>query len=148
MIPAWTVERGSALDEKYLESLGTFDVVYSWGVLHHTGQMWRALDLVQHRVSPNGCLMLALYNDAGGRSRRWRAIKKMYLAIPAPLRPAFAALAIAPIELRIAAGAVLVGPPDEQDIWRDAIRRPQARDEPMARYRGLGRRLSGRRRED
>src|SRR5713226_890638 len=31
----WSVEKGSALDEKYLEALGTFDVVYSWGVLHH-----------------------------------------------------------------------------------------------------------------
>lgn len=115
--PAWTVERGSALDEKYVESLGTFDVVYSWGVLHHTGQMWRALDLVQHRVAPNGCLMLALYNDAGGKSVRWRAIKRMYLAMPAPLRPAFAALAIAPIELRMAAGAVLRGQPMEYVHW-------------------------------
>jgi 2-polyprenyl-3-methyl-5-hydroxy-6-metoxy-1,4-benzoquinol methylase len=115
--PAWTVERGSALDEKYLASLGTFDVVYSWGVLHHTGEMWRALDLVQHRVSANGCLLLALYNDAGGRSARWRTIKKTYLAIPALLRPAFAALAIAPIEMRIAAGALLRGDPMEYVHW-------------------------------
>ena len=40
----WTVEGGSALDADYLKSLGEFDVVYSWGVLHHTGQMWQALD--------------------------------------------------------------------------------------------------------
>jgi hypothetical protein len=80
---------------------------------HHTGQMWRALDLVQHRVAPNGCLMLALYNDAGGKSVRWSAIKRIYVAMPAPLRPAFAALAIAPIELRMAAGAALRGQPME-----------------------------------
>lgn len=39
----WTIEPGDALDEEYLSALGTFDVVYSWGVLHHTGDMWRAL---------------------------------------------------------------------------------------------------------
>ena len=38
----WTVERGSALDAAYVRSLGVFDVVYSWGVLHHTGRMWDA----------------------------------------------------------------------------------------------------------
>src|SRR5258707_12641383 len=42
----WTIERVSALDESYLRSLGAFNVVYSWGVLHHTGHMWAALDLV------------------------------------------------------------------------------------------------------
>src|SRR5678816_2013449 len=40
----WRVEEGSALDRDYVSSLGQFDVVYSWGVLHHTGQMWKALD--------------------------------------------------------------------------------------------------------
>ncbi|HEX3100185.1 MAG TPA: class I SAM-dependent methyltransferase, partial [Pyrinomonadaceae bacterium] len=29
----WTVEQGSALDREYVESLGKFDIVYSWGVL-------------------------------------------------------------------------------------------------------------------
>src|ERR1044071_7082198 len=42
----WKVEEASVLDADYLNSLGTFDVVYSWGVLHHTGEMWRALDNV------------------------------------------------------------------------------------------------------
>ena len=40
----WDIEEGSALDEKYLISLGKFDIVYSWGVLHHTGNMKKALD--------------------------------------------------------------------------------------------------------
>ena len=43
---AWKVEEASVLDQQYLNSLGTFDVVYSWGVLHHTGQMWQALENV------------------------------------------------------------------------------------------------------
>src|SRR4029079_13061254 len=49
--PDWTIERGSVLDGEYLASLGTFDVVYSWGVLHHTGQMGRAIDNAAARVA-------------------------------------------------------------------------------------------------
>lgn len=74
----WTVERGSALDPAYLDSLGTFDWAYSWGVLHHTGEMWRALDLVRSLVKPGGHLAVALYNDQGAWSSRWRAIKQTY----------------------------------------------------------------------
>ena len=33
----WRIAQGSVLDKAYMESLGTFDIVYSWGVLHHTG---------------------------------------------------------------------------------------------------------------
>lgn len=115
--PDWIVERGSALDDAYLTSLGTFDIVYSWGVLHHTGDMWRALDLVQHRVAPGGTLVLALYNDAGGASRRWARLKRLYLALPVPLRPLFAAATIAPAEIRMAASAALRGRPVEYVHW-------------------------------
>src|SRR5437868_5120896 len=41
--PDWRIEEGSALDRDYIASLGQFDIVYSWGVLHHTGAMWNAL---------------------------------------------------------------------------------------------------------
>jgi 2-polyprenyl-6-hydroxyphenyl methylase/3-demethylubiquinone-9 3-methyltransferase len=74
----WRVEQGSVLDASYLATLGQFDVVYSWGVLHHTGAMWQAIENVLPRVAPGGQLFIALYNDQGAWSRRWLAIKRAY----------------------------------------------------------------------
>jgi 2-polyprenyl-6-hydroxyphenyl methylase/3-demethylubiquinone-9 3-methyltransferase len=74
----WVVLEGSVLSEDFVESLGTFDVVYSWGVLHHTGSMWRAIDLAQRAVARDGKLFIALYNDQGLRSRAWQWLKRTY----------------------------------------------------------------------
>lgn len=74
----WTVERGSALDVDYLRTLGTFDIVYSWGVLHHTGSMWPALDLAVAPLAEHGRLFIAIYNDQGWISRYWTAVKRVY----------------------------------------------------------------------
>jgi 2-polyprenyl-3-methyl-5-hydroxy-6-metoxy-1,4-benzoquinol methylase len=74
----WKVERGSILDERFIASLGTFDVVYSWGVLHHTGDMWRAIENAASLVAENGSLFIALYNDQGLKSRLWTHVKKVY----------------------------------------------------------------------
>jgi len=76
--PSWTVQQASVLDREFLKSLGAFDVVYSWGVLHHTGQMWDALANVAPIVKPGGRLFIALYNDEGFKSRVWTRIKKLY----------------------------------------------------------------------
>jgi 2-polyprenyl-6-hydroxyphenyl methylase/3-demethylubiquinone-9 3-methyltransferase len=85
---AWTIERGSVLDESYLRSLGQFDIVHSWGVLHHTGDMHRAMNLIAPLVKPDGGkLFIAIYNDQGRRSRIWRAVKKAYCRLPRPLKP-------------------------------------------------------------
>jgi 2-polyprenyl-6-hydroxyphenyl methylase/3-demethylubiquinone-9 3-methyltransferase len=72
----WTVEAGSALDADYVRSLGRFDVVYSWGVLHSTGDLWRALALVAEPAA--NLLVIAVYNDQGLQSRMWAAIKLFY----------------------------------------------------------------------
>lgn len=72
----WSIEQGSALDRGYLSSLGQFDVVYSWGVLHHTGDMWTALDLI--RIPAREKLMVAIYNDQGWQSRAWTVLKTRY----------------------------------------------------------------------
>jgi 2-polyprenyl-6-hydroxyphenyl methylase/3-demethylubiquinone-9 3-methyltransferase len=75
---SWVIEQGSALDEGYLSALGTFDVVYAWGVLHHTGSLWQALENACRRVAPGGRLFVAIYNDEGLRSRLWRSVKVWY----------------------------------------------------------------------
>ncbi len=74
----WRIEQGSVLDRTYLSNLGQFDVVYSWGVLHHTGAMWQALDNVGTLVAEGGYLYIAIYNDQGGASRRWTMVKRYY----------------------------------------------------------------------
>lgn len=76
--PRWSIERGSALDAAFLRGLGQWDVVYSWGVLHHTGAMWAALENVMELVAPQGALFVALYNDQGPVSAGWRRVKTLY----------------------------------------------------------------------
>jgi 2-polyprenyl-3-methyl-5-hydroxy-6-metoxy-1,4-benzoquinol methylase len=49
----WRIEPGSVLDPEFMGALGTYDVVYSWGVLHHTGAMWIALERALARVAAN-----------------------------------------------------------------------------------------------
>ena len=78
------------LDADYVKSLGTHDVVYSWGVLHHTGEMWRAVANTAERVRPAGLLYIAIYNDQGNKSARWRRIKRLYNELPRPLRVPYA----------------------------------------------------------
>ena len=78
----WIITEGSVLDQAFLDRLGSFDIVYSWGVLHHTGAMWRALDQVAQLVAPQGKLCVAIYNDQGKASRRWSTIKWLYNKLP------------------------------------------------------------------
>jgi 2-polyprenyl-3-methyl-5-hydroxy-6-metoxy-1,4-benzoquinol methylase len=98
--PGWTVDQGSILDPIYVAQLGTFDVVYSWGVLHHTGQMWAALDSVKSLVKHGGQLYVAIYNDLGAVTDHWRSIKRTYNRLPSSLRLPFALSIIGAIESR------------------------------------------------
>ena len=78
----WKVIQGSALDTQFIKSLGQFDVVYSWGVLHHTGDMYKALDNIACLMSPTGLFYLAIYNRGRsawiGTSTFWLRVKKLY----------------------------------------------------------------------
>jgi 2-polyprenyl-6-hydroxyphenyl methylase/3-demethylubiquinone-9 3-methyltransferase len=88
----WRIEKGSVLDRDYLESLGRFDVVYSWGVLHHTGAMWLALENAIGRVGAvRGKLFIALYNDQGWKSHVWWLVKRLYNWLPRFLQRPFVA---------------------------------------------------------
>lgn len=78
--PNWTIYEGSILDTAFISKLGSFDVVYSWGVLHHTGRMWDALNNAASLVKPGGVLFIALYNDQGFRSKFWTFVKRLYNA--------------------------------------------------------------------
>ncbi len=74
----WIIESGSLLDMGYMETLGTFDVVYSWGVLHHTGDMATGFANIARRVVAGGKLFVAIYNDQGWVSGYWDWIKRRY----------------------------------------------------------------------
>ncbi len=86
----WTVEEGSALDRPHLMALGQFDIVYSWGVLHHTGEMWTGIANAIDLVRPGGLLFIAIYNDQGWKSHFWWLVKKFYNVLPRALATTFA----------------------------------------------------------
>lgn len=88
----WQVERGDILDKHYLTKLDKYDIVYSWGVLHHTGNMYQALENVNSLVASKGTLFISIYNDQGWASRVWKIIKKMYNCSPKVLRAIILAL--------------------------------------------------------
>lgn len=124
--PDWTIRTGSILDNSFVGSLGTFDIVYSWGVLHHTGDLLRALDSVTRLVKQGGLLYVALYNDQGRASQRWLRIKRVYNRLPRMLR----FFVLAPALVRI------WGPTSVRDLlrgkpfatWRDYPRANRGMD--------------------
>jgi 2-polyprenyl-6-hydroxyphenyl methylase/3-demethylubiquinone-9 3-methyltransferase len=77
----WNVCEGSVLDSGFVASLEQADVVYSWGVLHHTGDMYTAIRQAARLVKPGGMFVIAIYNKATRRfldSDRWLGIKRKY----------------------------------------------------------------------
>ena len=74
----WSVEQGSVLDKYFLNKFSKVDILYSWGVLHHTGHMYQAFENVADMVNDGGSLFISIYNDQGKASRVWKKIKKCY----------------------------------------------------------------------
>ena len=118
----WSVRQGDVLDRALIDELGRFDVVYAWGVLHHTGDLWRALDHTCALVENDGLLFVAIYNRQPLLSPVWLQVKRLYNALPTPGRALLAggskALAAA------------------QGLTADVL----GGRNPLARYRGRGRR--------
>ena len=79
--PNWVVKQGSVLDKAYVTSLGQFDIVYSWGVLHHTGKMWEAIVYAGSLVKGKGLFFIAIYNRHW-TSKMWKGLKAFYNKSP------------------------------------------------------------------
>jgi 2-polyprenyl-6-hydroxyphenyl methylase/3-demethylubiquinone-9 3-methyltransferase len=79
---AWEVYQGSILDEAFIKKLHQTDIVYSWGVLHHTGHLWQAITNAASLVKPDGLLYIAIY-DKTSETPYWIDIKKKYNAADA-----------------------------------------------------------------
>lgn len=102
----WRVEQGSILDDAFISQLPKHDIVYSWGVLHHTGSMWKALERTASVVADKGMLYIAIYNrvdDIGlwpgsrfGSSRVWGMEKALFSKLPGVLQDVgvYAAMAV------------------------------------------------------
>lgn len=77
----WSVLQGSVLDPVFLRTMNRADIVYSWGVLHHTGAMWEAIANASGLMKDNGLFYIALYQDRPYFDRPisfWIEIKQRY----------------------------------------------------------------------
>lgn len=77
----WAISQGSALDKAFMEALPKSDVVYSWGVLHHTGSMWEAVRNAAIPLAPGGEYYIALYssdNYVDPTPEFWIRLKRAY----------------------------------------------------------------------
>lgn len=79
------VSRGDILDSDFCKSIGKFDIVYAWGVLHHTGDMWKAVDNSCGLVKGSGLFAVAIYNKTL-TSPAWRTIKYIYNISPGVIK--------------------------------------------------------------
>jgi 2-polyprenyl-6-hydroxyphenyl methylase/3-demethylubiquinone-9 3-methyltransferase len=93
----WEVKQGDILDAEFVKGISSADYVYSWGVLHHTGQLWSAMDNVLDLTTPDGYLFVAVYNNMKYRkvtngkitSKDWLKIKRAYNLSPRVLQKGF-----------------------------------------------------------
>ncbi len=88
----WDVHHGNITNYDFLKSLGSFDYIYCWGVVHHTGHMWKSIENIIKLVNKDGYIYLGIYNDASafgfwddrrfGSSKMWKSVKKLLFHSP------------------------------------------------------------------
>lgn len=123
-----TPEQQARLDARWADVLDraslpreTFDIVYAWGSLHHTGSMWRAIENASACCASRGLFVLAIYNETWTSPVWWR-IKQIYHIAPAPLRWLMASVLTGTRLLaRAITGKPLRTPGRGMTIWYDAI---------------------------
>ncbi len=77
----WKVMQGSVLDKAFMDSLPRSDIVYSWGVLHHTGSMWEAIENAARCVHETSMFYIALYSKdvyVSPPYEYWLDVKRAY----------------------------------------------------------------------
>ena len=76
----WTVQQGSILSLRP-DAPADYDLVYSRGVLHHTGDIWGAITKACSLVAPRGLLCIAVYRRTP-LCPLWAVEKRWYSAVP------------------------------------------------------------------
>jgi SAM-dependent methyltransferase len=73
----WTVTQGSVLENEFVSKIAESDIVYSWGVLHHTGDMWNAIKNAASLVKAGGFFFISIYAK-GPNYERHLALKRKF----------------------------------------------------------------------
>ena len=84
----WDIYHGSVLDKKFLSRIPEADIVYAFGIFHHTGNMWKAIENGASKVKNNGYFYFTIYNKKVGLrgSRNQLKLKKLYNRLPTILK--------------------------------------------------------------
>lgn len=116
----WEIKKGSLLNNKFVSTLGKFDIVYCWGVAHHTGKMHEALANIAPLCPKNGLLYLAIYNDQGRKSIKWEKIKFHYNQLPKSVQLIYALRYVFAFEFRnFAHSLIKLNIKEYLGLWKD-----------------------------
>ena len=74
----WTIQQGDILDPMLSKTLGNFEYIYCWGVLHHTGDVVQAAKNLMTLADADTRICISIYNDQGWISKYWLWVKRLY----------------------------------------------------------------------
>ena len=117
----WNIVEGSILEDSFVAQLQQADIVYSWGVLHHTGDMWTAINNSIKLVKPNGQYVIAIYNKRP-TSEFWLRFKRLYNRTNKVMQTLMVWLLVLPrIPVRLIKGKHPIKDRRGMNIYHDAI---------------------------